>query len=284
MRTRGVGGLEESFDGALLMGRNFIALDNMRGRIDSPAIESFLTEDRYLARAPYSRTVMIDPRRIVVMFTSNKAELTTDLASRSSCVRIVKQRDGYRYRHYPEGDVLAHVAANQPLYLGAVFTIVREWHALGKPRIAETRHDFRVWAQILDQIVQGLLDAAPLLDDHRDVQRRMANPALNWARDLALAVVRAGWVGKSLLTSDLVELLEEDGTIEIPGLQDHQGLADDNTRTTVLQSVGRRLKRAFGDEESISADHLRMRRQAFRDEYRRSRYCYVVTLAGDGAA
>lgn len=49
----GVGSLEESFDRALTAGKTFIALDNVRGKVDSQKIESFLTEDTYYARAAF---------------------------------------------------------------------------------------------------------------------------------------------------------------------------------------------------------------------------------------
>ncbi len=90
--------------------------------------------------------VEVDPRRVVVQFTSNKADITIDLANRSSCVRILKQPDGYRFREYPEGGILDHVRANQPLYLGAVFAVVKAWHVAGKPHTDTTGHDFRAWA------------------------------------------------------------------------------------------------------------------------------------------
>ena len=142
----GVGSLEETFATALIQGRNFISFDNVRGEINSPALESFLTEDSYLARVPHMAAVEVDPRRVVVQFTSNKADITIDLANRSSCVRILKQPDGYRFREYPEGGILDHVRANQPLYLGAVFAVVKAWHVAGKPHTDTTGHDFRAWA------------------------------------------------------------------------------------------------------------------------------------------
>ncbi len=109
----GVGSLEESFNSALVRGANFIAFDNVRGKIDSPALESFLTEDRYLARPPFQPSVEIDPRRVVVQMTSNKAEITKDLANRSSFVRILKQTAGYEFQEYAEGDLLDHVRAKR---------------------------------------------------------------------------------------------------------------------------------------------------------------------------
>ncbi|MBU1743225.1 MAG: hypothetical protein KKC37_16950, partial [Proteobacteria bacterium] len=205
----GVGSLEESFNAALVRGANFICLDNVRGKIDSPSFESFLTEDVYSARIPYREPVEIDPRRVVVMLTSNRADVTTDLANRSACVRMLKQPDGFAFSPYPEGDILEHVRAMQPRYLGAVFSVIAAWHAAGSPRTTETRHDFRPWAQALDWITRELLDAGPLLDGHRETQARMTNPVMSWLRDVALEMIRAKQDDAWLRAGDIVDLISE---------------------------------------------------------------------------
>ncbi|HWA98631.1 MAG TPA: bifunctional DNA primase/polymerase, partial [Pirellulales bacterium] len=46
-RSGGVGSLNETFDKALIGGAFIIAFDNLRGRLDLPSLESFLTEDTY---------------------------------------------------------------------------------------------------------------------------------------------------------------------------------------------------------------------------------------------
>ncbi len=263
----GVGGLEESFNTALIRGANFIALDNIRGRIDSPAFESFLTEDSYSARMPYREPVEIDPRRVVIMFTSNKADVTPDLANRSSCTRILKQVDGYTFATYPEGDILEHVRANQARFLGAVFSIVKAWYDAGRPRTTESRHDFRPWAQTLDWITRNLLDAGPLLDGHRETQARMTNPVLNWLRDVALEVIRAKQSGAWLRAGDLVDLISETG-IETPGLSEHGDLADPNTRKAAQQATGRKLGLCFRAGDTISLDGMQIERRETCDEGR----------------
>jgi hypothetical protein len=48
-----IGSPEETFDGALISGHAYISLDNLRGKIDAPKIESFLTEAQYYARWAY---------------------------------------------------------------------------------------------------------------------------------------------------------------------------------------------------------------------------------------
>ncbi len=266
----GVGSLEESFATALIRGRNFISLDNMRGRIDSPAIESFLTEDSFLARSPHQAAVDIDPRQVILQLTSNKADITIDLANRASCIRIFKQPAGYPFREYPEGDILDHVRANQPWYLGAVFAVVRAWHQAGKPRTNETRHDFRPWARTLDWIVRNIFDAGHLLEGHRETQVRMTTPALNWLRDVALAVRDARQMGLWLRAAQLADILTESSTVELPGLADGDDPEDEENRKRILQAMGRRLGQCFREGNTRSIDGLEIERREWNDpQYRR---------------
>lgn len=282
-KSGGVGSLEESFNSALIGGANFIALDNIRGRLDSPAIESFLTEDHYSARIPYRESVDIDPRRVMVMFTSNKADVTQDLANRSSCVRILKHADGHVFQAYPEGDILDHVRANQPRFLGAVFAIVRAWHGAGKPRSQETRHDFRRWAQVMDWIVQNLLGAVPLMEGHRETQQRMTNPALSWLRIVAQAVIRARKDAQWLKSNAIINVLE-DTVIEIPGIKGDVDLTDPQAQKAVLLAVGRQLGRCFNAGDIVQIDNLTIeRRQEYDAQYSKATREYLFTtnhLAG----
>jgi 5S rRNA maturation endonuclease (ribonuclease M5) len=256
----GVGSMEESFNMALIRGANFIALDNVRGKIDSPSFESFLTEDTYLARAPYREPVEIDPRRVVIMLTSNKADVTTDLSNRCACVLLLKQREGHTFTPYPEGDILEHVRARQPRYLGAVFAVIRAWHDAGKQRTAETRHDFRPWAQVLDWITRNLLDAGPLLDGHRETQARMTNPALGWLRDVAIEVIRIKQAGAWLRACQLAEIMDEAGG-EVPGLPEHGDLTDHATRDNVLRAIGRKLGTCFKSGDVLTVDGMTIDRR-----------------------
>lgn len=270
----GVGSVEEEFNSALIRGAIFPSFDNVRGKIDSPALESFLTEDFYSARQPYSGSIEIDPRRIVVMLTSNKAEITRDLANRSSCTRILKQERGYQFASFPEGDILDHVRANQPRYLAAVFRVVREWHRQGKPRTNETRHDFRRWAQTLDWIVQNVFRAAPLLDGHDEARTRMTNPALSWLREVAIVVVkfeREGW----LRAHELLDILRDGGDgIEIPGVLADADLDEDSTRLKAMQGIGGKLSRCFRGKETVEIDGITIERHEAADASGRSRNEY----------
>jgi len=263
-KKSGIGSIEESFNAALIKGANFISLDNVKGKMDFPAFESFMTEDNYTARAAFLPNTDIDPRRVCVMLTSNKADLTDDLAKRSSCVRILKQAEGYEFKSYPDGDILGHIRANQARFLGAVFTIIKAWYAAGRPRTRDCRHDFRPWAQILDWITINLLNAGPLLDGHKETQARMTSPVLNWLRDVAIEVIRAKQEGAWLKTGDIVGLISET-IIETPGLPEHGDLANYETRKTVLQATGRKLGLCFKNGNTLPIDGMTIERHLFYD-------------------
>lgn len=254
-RKGGTGSMEESYCAALIGGACFISLDNVRGRIDSPLIESSLTEDFCDARMPYGKPMQVDMRRTCIAMTSNDARLTTDLSKRCSPVKIRRRPDGYGFREYPEGDLLAHVRANQGRYLGAVFAVVRAWAAAGRPMEADRGHDFRGWARTMDWIVTRVFGGTPLCNGVRETQARMANPNRGWAREVALAAIRGGCAGRPMRAHQIVRMLEDIGA-ELPGVEPGSDMSDDANFRKANQAVGRRLSVAFGRPAGDAPDVL----------------------------
>lgn len=220
-RAGGVGSIDESFAQRLVSGKPFIQIDNLRDKFDSQYIEAFMTAtDTYPARVPHSREIMVNPEWFFVFLTSNGVNTTRDFANRSSIIRI-RKREGFQFREYAEGDLIAHVKANQNYYLGCVFSIIREWVFQGRQKTAETRHDFREWVQIMDWVVQYQFHGAPLMDGHADTQERISNPALTLLRNMALHIAEEGRLGETLSATQMVDLCETHG-VEIPGLKVHE--------------------------------------------------------------
>ena len=255
----GVGSLEETFNSCLIKGSPFISFDNIRGKIDLPALESFMTEDIYPARVPYSEIMDIDPKRYILSLTSNKGEMTEDLANRSSIIKILKQPDGYQYPEYPEGDLVDHVRANQGLYLGAVVAIGRAWGKRGYKTTLETRHDFRKWCRCLDWILQNIFDLPPLMDGHKETQQRVSNPNLNLLRDIGNLVTHSSKQGEWLRANDLLDLME-DKEMVIQLVKEGEDFSDDVVRTKALTSLGRKIGSCFKSQHEISIDSIKIER------------------------
>lgn len=251
-RSGGVGSTDESFNAKLIAGRPFMQIDNQRGRYDSPHVEAFLTAERsFPARIPHCKEIEVDPSRFFLALTSNGIETTRDFANRASIVRI-RKREGHTFRQYEEGDLLQHVRARQPFYLGCVFAIVREWIAQGRQRTNETRHDFREWVQVLDWIVRNIFGEAPLMDGHQQAQERVSNPALTFLRNIAIAVADQDKLGQRLIASQLYEVADT-AEIAIPGLREPD-------EEKGKRQIGIVMSRLFKATETVEADAYQVQR------------------------
>jgi len=139
-KVGGVGSMEETFSDHLIRGKVFIQFDNVRGKLDSQYLESFLTaEGTFPARIPFMPPVMIDPSKFIVFISSNGFQATKDLTNRASIIRI-RKRENYQYRTLEGKDLVQLVFLWQPILMGSVFAVVEEWRRRGKPKTNETAH------------------------------------------------------------------------------------------------------------------------------------------------
>jgi hypothetical protein len=156
-RKGGVGSFDEDFNAALLRGCPIIMLDNLRGKLDSIHIESFMTASgTFMARTFRRAPADIDPRRYVVFATGNRFEATPDMENRAVGINLRKRRQDYVFDSYKEGDVLAYVRAHQRFYLSCIHSVIGHWIAAGRPTTDENRHSFRQWAQAMDWIIRNV--------------------------------------------------------------------------------------------------------------------------------
>ena len=272
----GVGSLDERVSRALITGRPFISFDNFRGRMDSQIMETAIRGLGKVAARALRAEADIDVTPFLWQLSTNGAELTRDLANRAVITRIRKRADTHEFQTYPEGDIVALIKAHQPRYLGAVHAVIREWAAKGRPITTERRHDFRRWCQSMDWIVQNIFGLPPLLDGHREEQMRTANPRLQWLRDIARAIINAGYSGESLTAADFGEAAD-DHDLPLPGSK--------ASSESIDMRVGRLLGRLFKDQEgdTISVDGLRITRvlahdyDPIRKEHRERKQYLILT-------
>jgi hypothetical protein len=253
-RDGGVGSLDESLSAALLSGRPFIALDNLRGRLDSKFLEAIVTwPDKVPVRVPHRGEIFVDASAVTFQLTSNGLEATRDAINRAVIVRNKKRPRDYRFQTWPEGDLVAHVQANAAYYLGCVFAVVRAWVEAGErvlPLSATGFHDFRNWAGILGWIVEQIFETAPLLTGHEAAQARAANPALSWLQRICLAAEGAALLDQEWSASDFVELSDSVG-LDLPGLH---GPATDKAARQHVGKLMARCVRTSKDPDRVALD------------------------------
>jgi len=254
-RQGGVGSVDESLNQQLVAGRPFIQFDNFRGRFDSAHLEAFLTADgTFSCRVPHRGEVGVSPESFFIFMSSNGVNTTRDFANRSNIIRIRKQPPGYQFQKYEEGDLLSHVRHWQAYYLGCVFAVIRAWHAQGRPRTTETRHDFRDWAEIVDWIVQNIFQTVPVMDGHRQAQERVSNPALVWLRSVVLAVNESGELDCPLTATDLFGLCDG-ADIPVPGLR------PDTDEDKGKKVIGTLMAKLFKETNPLEVDGFAVTRE-----------------------
>jgi hypothetical protein len=187
-----------------------VIFDNVRGDFDSQLLESVLRGTGSIAvRLPYRAEVVVHTDRIITQFTSNKANLSPDLANRSIITNNRKQPQDYKPTLPWGPDFLHEVSSNQALYLGSVHTVVREWILKGKPRnTSEDRHSFKDWVQSLDWIVQNIFQLPPLMGNHAATQDLLSDITLSWFRDVVMGAVRSQQLDVRLQANDIREICD----------------------------------------------------------------------------
>ncbi|MGO9991817.1 MAG: hypothetical protein ACLPTF_04805 [Steroidobacteraceae bacterium] len=263
-REGGVGSFDESLSYAMLSGAPFIVLDNLRGSLRSTHLEGALTpvssDKRVAVRIPHRGEVMVDISRVLFQATSNGVSSTIDLANRLLINRIIKKPGDYPYYPWPEIRLIDHVEKYSAYYLSCVHSVVRYWHASGKPRLP-TEHTFKDWVGSLDWIVRNIFRAAPLLDGHGAAAQRLANPSLTWLRQLAHAVLREGKEGRELRAGDLREVCERCDLMP-------EGVKPGSEENVGERAIGRTLGTCFDHGDAappIEVDGIRVAR-IVRDE------------------
>jgi hypothetical protein len=93
----------------------------------------------------------------------------------------------------------------------------------------------------MDFIVTQIFQLPALLTGHRAEQLRLANPDLNWMRDVAIA---AGKLDVQLRTHEVVAICDE-GNVKIPGAEWLDGRDDRDAK--ICPYVGKMLKKIFNN-------------------------------------
>jgi hypothetical protein len=171
----------------LLAGRQFVLMDNLAGRIDSPSLAAALTapvwEDRVLG---HSRVVTI-PNTPVWLAAANNPSLSAELARRCVHIRLDAgeerpwERTDFRYP-----DLRGRVACHRGEIVAAALALVKAWIDAGRPLAPVSFGDYRSWATTVGGILQVvgipgfLANSAERFDDAAVEQEEIAQIVAMW--------------------------------------------------------------------------------------------------------
>jgi len=139
----------------LLQGETLMHLDNLPAYIDSPALASLLTAQRFLGRLlGYSRTVSL-PNHLTIVGTGNNVQASGEIAKRIVPILIEPTSAHPEARtDFQHPDIRAYVQQQRRTVLKCLLGLVENWLAAGRPRHPNRLGGFENWSETVDGILE----------------------------------------------------------------------------------------------------------------------------------
>ena len=160
---------------ALLGGRPVLMIDNLKGKVDSPALEGVLTATMWQDRQLGSSSTRYVANKATWVLTGNNAELSLDMARRCLRIRLDQgverpyEQDVKKFRH---PDIERYTLDNRSKLVSAAVAMVRAWQASPVEGV-KTLGSFESWSEVVGGILQRA--GYPGWLENRDVLFRLAD-------------------------------------------------------------------------------------------------------------
>lgn len=145
-------------DSEIIAGSPYICFDNVRGLIESPALESLLTSSTWTGRHLGRSEMFTAENNMVLIITGNNVTLNPDLMERTLWVELFCEDADPQSRIDPPfilDDVWLTNIDNRRRLLSALWSIVRHWDYAGRPLASgKPRRGFETWGRIIGGMVE----------------------------------------------------------------------------------------------------------------------------------
>lgn len=234
----------------LLSAPSIVIFDNVTGTLGGAALSALSTSPTFSDRLLGKNEAPDLPNTALWIFTSNNAQVDTDLLRRCVFVRLDPRdptpylRDGFSIP-----DLIGHLHERRGELLVALYTLVRFWIAQGKPGARKgtpVLGSFEKWSRIVPAIL-GAAGITGVLGDLEDRLSIMRDPD----EEEAAAFLESWWEGfpklrETATARDLVDAaLASDvpyrTELPLPTAVIH-GRSGDRTHAAIARSLGRWLK------------------------------------------
>lgn len=190
-----------------MSGQRLAILDNVRGYLNSPSLEAYLSATHYGDRILGVSKEFEGEADAVILITGNRLTMTPDMRRRSVFIELFMSElraEDRTFRRRLDAPAMLEMQAD---LLAALWALVRGWDEAGRPGGSRSNASFPRWAETIGGIVECAGFANPAqpaeLEDGGDTD----------TRDIA-ALGEAMETGQRLTFAELVELCTERGLFE----------------------------------------------------------------------
>jgi hypothetical protein len=146
--------MRKALTSAIRTGQEVIFLDNLRGQLNSPALEAFVTAPTWTDRLLGVSEVMSGPNTATVFITSNGLTITPDWRRRSLFIELHLAEERAEDRVFMRPLSVPALQSMRPQILAACWALVKHWDEQGRPGPSRSHSAFSAWAATIGGIVE----------------------------------------------------------------------------------------------------------------------------------
>ncbi len=230
---------------ALTMGgRRLVLLDNLKGHLDSAALEAYVTSPTFGGRILGVTKEFSGEAGATLLITGNSLTISADMDRRSLVVELAMHELRAKDRIFRRILDAETVRELRPQLVSALWSIVKAWDHAGRPPCSHSNASFPRWAQAVAGMVEFAGFGSPL------VPSAIADMGDTDGADFS-ALVKSMDRGKRYTFEDLFVKADEAGLFERL-LSDRD--RDDNLTRRAKSAFGKLLSRYGGRLISSSGD------------------------------
>ncbi len=148
---------------AVMEAKTALVFDNVKSIIGGAAIEGFISAPLWDDRKLGSNESARYPNNATVKFTVNGANVTPDMRRRSLFVELRQEAERAEDREFRRPITEVVLRQLRPQILAAVWSFIRKWDQMGRPKASRSHSAFPEWAQVVGGIVEANGYGCPLL-------------------------------------------------------------------------------------------------------------------------
>lgn len=138
----------------VISGRRIVIFDNVKGHLNSGALEGYTTAATYRGRILGASKDFEGEAGATVLVTGNGLTVTPDLRRRALFVELFLQELRAEDRTFKQRLTGPAIAARRPAILCALWGIVRAWDEAGRPSSSRCNSSFPEWCESVGGIVE----------------------------------------------------------------------------------------------------------------------------------
>ncbi|MDA7934826.1 hypothetical protein N9B65_07270 [Akkermansiaceae bacterium] len=144
-----------------MSGQRLAILDNVRGHLNSPSLEAYISATHYGDRILGVSKEFEGEADAVILLTGNRLSLTPDMRRRSIFVELFMRQLRAEDRTFKRRLDPPAILEMQSRLLAALWAIVRGWDEAGRPKGSHGNASFPRWAETVGGIVEAAGYASP---------------------------------------------------------------------------------------------------------------------------